>query len=107
MNDTQLEQAIAAKPAPKVTADAMTLRITDVQYIQVAGTTVTICHLMLDNGFSVRGESACVNPENFDLEIGMSLAYKDAFNKLWPLFGFLLAEDQYRAKQRDNVPASA
>jgi len=31
---------------------------------------LTFCVLMLRNGFTVTGESACVSPENFDAEIG-------------------------------------
>jgi hypothetical protein len=50
--------------------------------------TVTICHLTLCSGFSVRGESACMNPADFDADIGRQLSYKDAFNKLWQLEGY-------------------
>ena len=31
---------------------------------------LTFCVLVLQNGFTVTGESACVSPENFDAEIG-------------------------------------
>jgi hypothetical protein len=44
------------------------------------------------NGFSVRGESACVDPRNFNMEIGRNIAYRNAFNSLWALEGYLLAE---------------
>ena len=47
---------------------------------------------VLDNGFSVSGESACVNPENYNQQIGEKIAFDNAFRQLWPLFGFLLAE---------------
>jgi hypothetical protein len=50
----------------------------------------------LDNGYSVRGESACVDPAGFDQDVGEQLAQKQAIDKLWPLFGFLLAEDRFR-----------
>jgi Phage protein (N4 Gp49/phage Sf6 gene 66) family len=53
---------------------------------------VTIGSITLDNGYSVRGESACVNPENYNQQIGEKIAYDNAFRQLWPLFGFLLAE---------------
>lgn len=76
----------------KVTKKDIRKKIVDIQYIHIPGTTVTICSIMLENGFSVRGESACVDPENFDEVIGADLAYKDAFNKIWQLEGYLLAE---------------
>jgi Phage protein (N4 Gp49/phage Sf6 gene 66) family len=54
--------------------------------------TVTVCSIRLDNGYSVRGESACVDPANYNRDIGERLSYDDAFKKLWPLFGFMLSE---------------
>lgn len=49
---------------------------------------LTICVLILDNGFTVTGESACVSPENFDAEIGRKVARQHAVEKVWPLLGF-------------------
>lgn len=86
---------IEERVAPRVTKETIEASIKDVQYSWPFGT-VTICNLILENGYSVRGESACVDPRNFDIEIGKRLAYDQAFNKLWPLFGFLLAEQLYR-----------
>jgi Phage protein (N4 Gp49/phage Sf6 gene 66) family len=53
---------------------------------------LTICVITLKNGFSVRGESACASPENFNKELGQRLAYENAFSHLWPLFGFKLKD---------------
>lgn len=85
-----------AKLPEAVTAEHIKSRIVDTRYIQVEGTTLTICILTLDNGFNVRGESACVNPAMYNQVKGENYAYEDAFSKLWPLMGFLLAEDRYR-----------
>ncbi len=57
---------------------------------------LTFCVLVLRNGYSVTGQSACASPENFDAEIGRRLAYEDAFRKLWPLFGFMLVDRLHR-----------
>lgn len=83
--------------APRVTIEQMQERIDEVEYFNLKGT-LTICIITLNNGFMVRGESACVSPENYHKETGEGIAYKNAFNQLWPLFGFLLAEDLYRGK---------
>lgn len=96
-----LDQAAASKPAPKVTKEYMASRIASVDYTRL-GATTTLCNLTLDNGYSVLGQSACVSPENYDEEVGQGYAYKDAFAKLWPLFGFLLAE-QLKTAQPDNL----
>lgn len=51
---------------------------------------LTFCVLVLGNGFTVTGESACASPENFDDEIGRKIARKNATEKIWPLLGFEL-----------------
>lgn len=96
MNDAQLEQAIADRPHEKVTKAGIEARITKVDYMVLPNSTVTICNIVLENGYSVRGESACVDPRNFDMEIGRNLAHRDAFGKLWALEGYLLAERRFR-----------
>jgi len=53
---------------------------------------LTFCVLVLRNGFTVTGESACVSPENFDAEIGRKIARQNAMAKIWPLLGFRLAD---------------
>ena len=53
---------------------------------------LTICVLVLKNGFTVIGESACASPENFNAEIGRKIARENAVNKIWPLEGYLLKE---------------
>lgn len=53
---------------------------------------LTFCILILRNGFTVTGESACASPENFDAEIGRTIAYENAVNKIWPLMGYALKE---------------
>jgi len=51
---------------------------------------LTLCVLVLRNGFTVTGESACASPENFDAEVGRKIARQNAVNKIWPLLGFEL-----------------
>ena len=51
---------------------------------------LTFCVLVLKNGFTVTGESACASPENFDAEIGRKIARQNAAAKIWPLMGYEL-----------------
>ena len=51
---------------------------------------LTFCVLVLRNGFTVTGESACASPENFDAEVGEKIARQNAVNKIWPLMGYEL-----------------
>ena len=60
---------------------------------------LTICVLVLENGFMVVGTSACASPENFREEIGKQLAFEDAREKIWQLEGYLLKEKLFRASE--------
>ena len=51
---------------------------------------LTFCVLVLKNGFTVTGESACASPENFDAELGRKIARQNAVQKIWPLMGYAL-----------------
>lgn len=56
-----------------------------------AGSTTTVCVIELDNGYTVTGYSACIDPAKFDLDLGIKYSREDAYEKLWPLLGFELA----------------
>jgi len=58
---------------------------------------LTFCVLVLRNGFTVTGESACASPENFDAEIGRKIARANAVAKIWPLLGFSLKQKLHEA----------
>lgn len=53
---------------------------------------LTICILVMSNGFTLIGKSAPASPENFDAGKGKRFAYEDAIKQLWPLEGYLLRE---------------
>lgn len=114
MTDQTIEQEIQAKglTAPRVTPADIEANI-DGEYYFTAGQAVqatmadqdeltrltgahsclgllTFCILVLKNGFTVTGESACASPENFDAEIGRKIARANAVNKVWPLMGYEL-----------------
>lgn len=110
MNDQEIEQEIQKKglTAPRVTPDAIEANIATEHYFTamdgVCGNQLqvlpsyqplellTFCVLVLKNGFTVTGESACASPENFDAEIGRKIARQNAVQKIWPLMGFHLKE---------------
>lgn len=75
-----------------ITEEFIKSQIANVEYHQLTGTTITIAVITLKSGFTVTGESACVDPNNFDVEIGNKIAYENAFDKLWQLFGFELKQ---------------
>lgn len=44
----------------------------------------------LESGFTVLGRGVCVDPANFNLEVGRKVARENAENKLWELEGYRL-----------------
>ncbi len=114
MSDEQIEQQIQAKglTAPRITPDDIEANIADEYYFTAADGVcgddwdkylnspmlmnesplcfLTFCVLVLRNGFTVTGESACASPENFDAELGRKNARQNAIQKIWPLMGYEL-----------------
>ncbi len=69
--------------------------------------TLTFCVLVLQNGFTVTGESACASPENFDADIGRKVARENAEQKIWMLEGYALKQRLFEAGNEPPAPNSA
>lgn len=63
----------------------------------------TVCVLTLANGFEVLGQSACVDPAEYNQKDGEHWAYQSARGKIWELEGYRLREALYAA---DGVPGA-
>ena len=121
-NEQSIEQEIQSKGlnAPRLTPEDIDKVIVDQYYFTAANAqwgadpntsaligmhkqleTLTFCVLILKNGFTVTGESACASPENFDPEIGKKIAYQNAREKIWLLEGYLLK--QRLKEQADSI----
>lgn len=61
---------------------------------------VTICIIILENGFKVEGTSACVDPKIYNEAIGQQEAYKAAFDKIWEKEGYLLKQKMFEENQK-------
>lgn len=53
---------------------------------------LTVCFLVMGNGFVIIGKSAPAAPANFNAELGRKFAREDAIRQLWPLEGYALRE---------------
>lgn len=107
-DEAAVEQMIEDKhlTAPRLRPQDIDAKITGEDYHIFPGTTVTVCLLKLENGFSVVGESAAASLENFDEEIGRIIARGKARDKIWALEGYLLRErlsDAGPAKGQEEV----
>jgi len=94
MNEAQIEQEIQEKGlnAPRLSPAIIDSKVRGAEYHQFEGTTVTICLLTVENGFSFVGKSASASLENFDEALGKKIAYDDAREQLWSHYGFLLKQ---------------
>jgi hypothetical protein len=110
-DDQQVEQQIQAKglTAPRVTPARIEEVIVSEHYFTAAeGVRIlpedsplhclTFCVLVLKNGYTVTGESACASPENFDAELGRQIARRNAQEKIWGLEGYLLRQQLHEAR---------
>lgn len=91
--------------APRVTAEHLEDNIASINFLNVGDAIVrtgqvdheshhllTICVIVLKNGFTVTGESACASPENYKKDIGERIALDNAKAKIWPLMGYALRD---------------
>jgi len=110
-SEATIEKQIQAKglTAPRLTPAVIDGAISSEQYYVPPGTTLTLCTLILRNGFTVTGESAAASPENFDAEIGRKIARENARQKIWALEGYLLKQwlyDQTSAVAKSSRPGN-
>ena len=94
MTEQETEAKIKEKglTAPRLCPADIDAKIKNTTYTKLPSGKCMICEITLANGYTVRGEAACVSPENFDQGIGESVSFKDARNKIWQLEGYLLQE---------------
>jgi hypothetical protein len=79
----------------KVTLEGIKSKIRAECYIVLPDGRTTICQLTLQNGYTINGTSACVDPAEFDRDAGRKYAFESAVSKIWPLEGYLLADRLY------------
>jgi len=59
----------------------------------------TYVTVRMKNGFTLRESTTCVDPANYDEEIGKEICLKKIEDKVWFLLGYALQEKLY---QKDN-----
>jgi Phage protein (N4 Gp49/phage Sf6 gene 66) family len=90
---TDDESAKVQKSPHRVTLDSMLMRIEKEEFIHPEAIPhMTICVLLIDNGFAFVGKSAPADPGNFNEELGRKFAKEDAIRQMWGYEGYLLAE---------------
>ena len=59
----------------------------------------TYVTVRMKNGFTLRESTTCVDPANYDEEIGKEICLKRIENKIWYLLGYALQEKLYREQK--------
>lgn len=85
------------KNAPRLSPTHIDAVVKHAEY-HVFSNKTTVCCLTLGNGFTVVGSSACVSPENFDQNIGMKVAFRNAREHIWGLEGYLLQQQLFDSR---------
>lgn len=60
------------------------------KHIQVLWNKCIVMAVQLENGFTIVVHSACVDPKNFDEQIGIDICKEKVIDKLWELEGYKL-----------------
>ena len=63
----------------------------------------TIVSAKLPNGFIITESSSCVDPANYDEEIGAKICKDRIKNKIWELEGYKLQDEIYRRSQQRDL----
>ncbi len=94
MSEQTIENEIQEKGlnAPRLTPADIDAKIKGKTFTNLPSGKCTICEITLLNGYTIRGEAACVSPANFNQEIGNKISYENARDKIWQLEGYLLQE---------------
>ena len=60
------------------------------KYVKTLFDKMTLVSIQLPNGFCITESSACVDPENFSMDIGYEICENRIKNKIWELEGYKL-----------------
>lgn len=81
----------------RVTVTDMQAKVKSSTYTRLPDSTTTVCQITLENGYTLVGTSACVDPTKFNQALGEQYAYEKAINQLWDLEGYLLKQRRFEA----------
>ena len=95
--DAELQAQADERGAVFVNESKLAASIKKVDFYVHPDSQLTICIVTLLNGYTVTGESACADPKMFNAEIGEKFAFAAAERAIWPLLGYALKEELFKA----------
>lgn len=95
----EIEIPAKGKVSPfRLTEQDIVGKVKNVTFTVMPSGKAVICEITLENGFTVRGESAVVDPKNFVLEIGQKISFSHAIDKVWEVEGYLMQQKKYESE---------
>lgn len=64
---------------------------------------LTLCLLVMKNGFTIHGHSACADPKGFNAEIGRTIAKRNAVSVAWGHMGYELRTKLAAKEQAESL----
>lgn len=86
-----LEKELDELEENKLTIEFLNNQIVEATFTKI-GDRLTHCLIIVKNGYMFTGESSCVDANNYNKAIGEKIAYDNAFDKTWTVYGFILRQ---------------
>jgi hypothetical protein len=67
------------------------------------GKPCTYVTVRMENGFTLRESTTCVDPANYDEDTGKAICLKRLEEKVWSLLGYQLQEELYRQQLKNGI----
>lgn len=94
LTDAERDMLLANRPSDnKIDLKDLEALVSDMRFLY--DKSLTICIIETRTGFVITGESACIDPANYNQELGERLAYDTALRKLWPLEAYAKMSRQH------------
>ena len=87
----------------KTGLEMMTVAVNSASAMKTLGS-LTVCMIVMKNGFVFMGEAAPASPDNYNKTVGQTFAYEAAVKKIWPAMGFALRDQLHKREQFDREP---
>jgi outer membrane lipopolysaccharide assembly protein LptE/RlpB len=91
----------------KVTLDSIKAKIKDEAYLVLPDGRTTLCVLTMENSFTITGTSACVDPSEFNINLGRKYAFEDALRQIFTVEAYLLCQKMHEENLKAKDPVVA
>lgn len=101
MDREDIEKEVIEKglTAPRITKKRISGLIKSEDFHTFPESSLTVCCLILENGFTVTGESSFTSPENFNKALGEKISLGRAVDKIYELEAYLLKQRLFEGQK--------